>query len=398
MISKKLKKVIIASMILSAVICSVKIFTPTNRETYCNFNARATSSGSVSVIAAEDMLEFKIEEYKYNFNRSYGKDQFIVITPKKELKDNSMFYFEVEGEIEPYILHIDPVELSKYSTEIQLKSSAQQLKINGEKCFISSNEQYFVSEKEEKYYVPISAEVNLINKYFNLTSKQDFLGNITLKYLNQFIVDKKPMSLDKNYLMQTGLYGSNQDTWKYIKEQMFKNNRLFYSLDSAASKINFETVDIAPNMTDKPSYMNFDSDTTILNGQQQTIIDIIAKGYTGYVSNLKEYILKLENNKKELEYKNNQLDAKNKELETMVYELQNRSMEFENNTSNIQSENNKLNVEVSELTKKINTLISNQNKVPKVDIPAPVADTKAKVEPEPKTEILIPLPTEIPNK
>jgi hypothetical protein len=190
---------------------------------------------------------------------------------------------------------------------------------------ISINEQYFISD-DGKFYIPIKVNVNILHK-LSLSTKNDFKGNITLRYLNGFINETKPVTLTSNYLNSRLNSGTDYYFWEKAKNELSNSNTL------AVNKLQDEF----NNNFQKETKKEFNEK---LDNEQIEIIDSIADGYSEYVGDLEEInselIKQLVDLQKEKVKLINQMDVlmkknvgSNKELQIQIEGLKSESKQLE---------------------------------------------------------------------
>jgi hypothetical protein len=282
--SNKLRRAVLRAVLVSTLVCAINVNIIANKGTFSMFTSDVQSSVTMKTADTKSLIK------EFNIVEEYGQ-QFIVIEPGELLKDNSIVYFEVTGEVAAYITQLNPITISKDKTPMNSKSmnnKSMQWDSRSRNLSISSDKQYFISD-DGKFYIPIYINVNVKQKLL-ISSKNEFKGKITLRYLNGFINEAKSVSLSSKYLNSRWTSGTDYYFWENVKNTLSSNKTLAMNGFKDEFKNNFQ----------KESIEEFNEK---LDKEQIEIINTIAEGYSEYVSDLEtkngELLKQLEDLQKE---------------------------------------------------------------------------------------------------
>lgn len=357
--SKKLRRIVLRSLLVSTLICAINMNIIANKATFSMFTSSAQSSATMKTADAGDLIK------EFNIVEEYGQ-QFIVIEPGEFLKDNSIVYFEVSGEAAAYITQLNPVALSKDKTPMNSKTMKWNSKSVG--LSISKNKQHFISNNG-KFYIPIYVNVNILQK-LSFSSKSEFKGNITLRYLNGFINETKSIALSSSYLNSRWASGTDCNFWENVKNTLSNTNTLLVNEFQDEFNKNFQ------NESRKAFNIALDN-------EQIEVIDTIADGYRKHVSDLeiknKVLLKQLEDLKVEKE------DLIN-EINILIKKSGGSSKELQSQIDDLKSQNKQLESTIDGLRGTINSNAKETTNKPKENgtvnvIPAPaISNGSEKVE------------------
>lgn len=138
-----------------------------NFDTHSWFTASSTGGVTVSAATTWDIID---QESFSIINDKDGNAVAIKLMKNPNFKGEPTIYFEVEGKISEYILHINPMKLTN-------------------------------SGEDQEYVIPIEPNINM-NQYLKLLWPfgDKIEGTMRVKYLNEFISEEYNISFSKKYL------------------------------------------------------------------------------------------------------------------------------------------------------------------------------------------------------
>ncbi|MDN5303118.1 MAG: hypothetical protein PWQ60_2632, partial [Thermoanaerobacteraceae bacterium] len=133
-------------------------------DTLAWFSSRVVSNLQVQAASAEDIIKdfYTLSDVSKNSGENPDK---IIVKKAGGLTYDPVVYFSVDGDISRYIMHINPVKLT-----------------------------------QDEMQIPIRIKVNY-RDLDDILSKSSITGKITLKYLNEFIIDSFQITFTRGYLL-----------------------------------------------------------------------------------------------------------------------------------------------------------------------------------------------------
>lgn len=132
-------------------------------DTLAWFSSRVTSGLLVQAASAEDIID---DFYTLSDGPENNINPHIIVVKKAGgLTYDPVVYFSVDGDISRYIMHINPVKLT-----------------------------------QDEMQIPIRIKINY-RDLGDILSKSSITGKITLKYLNEFIIDSFQITFTRGYLL-----------------------------------------------------------------------------------------------------------------------------------------------------------------------------------------------------
>ncbi|HHW02263.1 MAG TPA: hypothetical protein GXX35_05580 [Thermoanaerobacterales bacterium] len=147
---------------LAGILVSMAMLADT--DTMAWFSSRVVSNLQVQAASAQDIIEgfYTLSDVSNNSGENPDK---IIVKKAEGLTYDPVVYFSVDGDASRYIMHINPAKLTRDEIQIPIK-----LKIN---------------------YRDLA----------DILGKSSITGKITLKYLNEFIVDSFQITFTRGYLL-----------------------------------------------------------------------------------------------------------------------------------------------------------------------------------------------------
>jgi predicted nuclease with TOPRIM domain len=269
-------------------------FTVTN--TYSWFNTGGDGYGEVTAASREDILADMRIDYR-------GDMPVLNLKKAKGIDYSPVIFFSVEGEAKDYLLHMDSVKL---------KNEAE---------------------------IPIIPNVNLPQALTLIVgSKNEIVGNIRVKHLNEFIDESVEVRLSRDYLLKR--YFLNKGVKSYENTYLSQGEKdslvdlVKDTLIYTGEYLEWETLE-----WEEDGYW---IEKAHISKEQEQLIDIIAPNLLKYNERLYELLnIIIEDLEAEIE-KNDILSKENEELIAIIEKLQGEKEELIGKTEKLEGEKEEL--------------------------------------------------------
>ncbi|EOD01698.1 coiled-coil domain-containing protein [Caldisalinibacter kiritimatiensis] len=355
----RMKRIVVktVSVLVGGVIVSVVLLN--NMDSYSWFSDRVTKEFKVTAATTEDIID-KIQINSKNPDK-------IILKKNDNLTTYPIIYFQLEGDVKDYILHINPVKL-----------------------------------EENEYTAPIDVDVNLYQFIkLALSKKNSIKGKIKFKYLNEFIDEEREIEFSKAYLMDKFMAKidkeeaqrknrSNDESIrkdfvkiiKYVAQQIKwqedinKDNKKQQKVSLNSVKKS-EDSDKRFDMKNSSMLVQNDVERFELSNEQEEIINIITPKLLSHINSLYSTIEKLVSDLNDKIIKISELNCRIEEISTeneilneektlieesneklidLVNQMEEEKLKNDEIIKNITDDNEKLTNEVEELTQKYKNL------------------------------------------